>query len=285
MRTIVHLSDLHFGAEDPTLVDALVADVAAQAPSVVVVSGDLTQRARPEQFQAARAFLDRLPHPQVVVPGNHDIPLYDAVRRFLFPLHRWRRFITTEAYPSYDDPEVHVLGLNTARSAAWKEGRVSHRQVAEIHRRWGTATPGFKVLVTHHPFVPGAPGLHGSLVGRAPLALQALELVGADLLLSGHRHVGAQADVRHHHVRIKRSILVAEAGTATSARRRGEPNGYNVIRVAPPALAIEVRAWDDRSFAMVRTTRFHKSGDAWAPDVLPLTSSTEAAGEAALGKR
>src|SRR5688572_9270720 len=116
MRTIAHISDLHFGRIDEAIVEGLVADIAARSPSLVVVSGDLTQRARAWQYRQGAELLERLPKPQLVVPGNHDIPLYDVVRRFLFPLQRYSSYITRDLAPVYRDHELFVMGLNTARS-------------------------------------------------------------------------------------------------------------------------------------------------------------------------
>ena len=116
MRTLVHLSDLHFGRVDPALLSPLRALVEHLEPDVVVVSGDLTQRARSAQFQQARVFLDSLPGPQIVVPGNHDVPLYNVFSRFLTPLVKYRRHVTDDLSPEYVDEEIAVLGINTARS-------------------------------------------------------------------------------------------------------------------------------------------------------------------------
>src|SRR5438128_266924 len=129
MKKIVHLSDLHFGRVDAALVEPLVRAVAGAAPDLIVVSGDLTQRARSSQFREARAFLGRLPRPQVVVPGNHDVPLYDVVERFRRPLEKFRRHITDDLEPFYEDDEMVVAGVNTARSLTRKYGRVNSRQV------------------------------------------------------------------------------------------------------------------------------------------------------------
>src|SRR5271166_2836489 len=132
MRTIAHLSDLHFGRHDAAVAEALVADLAALRPDLVVISGDLTQRARRGEFAAARAFLDRLPAPFIAVPGNHDVPLYDLVRRTFRPLHRFARYITDLSHPFFADAEIAVLGINTARSMAISSGRISHDQMQAI---------------------------------------------------------------------------------------------------------------------------------------------------------
>ncbi|MGZ8212786.1 MAG: metallophosphoesterase family protein, partial [Burkholderiales bacterium] len=129
MRTLVHLSDLHFGRVNEAVLGPLARRIGAIAPDVVVVSGDLTQRARKRQFRAARAFLDTLPTPQIVVPGNHDIPLDTVVARFLTPLRNYRRYIGNDLEPGFVDHQIAVVGVNTARSLTFKGGRINEDQV------------------------------------------------------------------------------------------------------------------------------------------------------------
>ena len=264
MRTIAHVSDLHVGREDPRVVEAALEDLAIHRPELVVVSGDLTQRARRVQFQAARAFLDRFPAPVLVVPGNHDIPLFDLARRFFRPLARYRTLVTPDLDPLFHDEEMAVLGVNTARSNVWKSGRLSHEQIEGIRARLSPLPPRiFKVLVTHHPFIPppGTPARR--VLGRGLQALQVAEACGVDLLLAGHLHVGFSGDVRAHHLSIRRSILVVQAGTATSLRVRGEPNTYNVITVERAALSLAVRGWDGARFAPLTAVRYVKREEEW----------------------
>src|SRR4051812_41563007 len=161
MRTIAHLSDIHFGATDPTVVDGIVADVNAEPPSLVVMSGDFTQRARGSQYQEATAFLRRLPQPQLVVPGNHDIPLFDVVSRFLWPLRNYHKYVTKDVRPVYQDDELLVVGINPARSFTWthngfwKDGRISEERLLDIKlRACDLPDTVFKVVVTHPPFIP-----------------------------------------------------------------------------------------------------------------------------------
>ena len=115
MRTLVHLSDLHFGRVDPRVVPPLVETIRTIAPDLIAVSGDFTQRARRRQFVQARAFLQQLPYPRLVVPGNHDVPLYNLAARFVRPLAGYRRFIEPDLEPVFVDEEMHVIGLNSAR--------------------------------------------------------------------------------------------------------------------------------------------------------------------------
>src|SRR5687768_14836651 len=132
MRTIAHLSDLHFGAADPQVVEALLLSVTAVSPDLVVISGDLTQRARRRQFVQARAFLEALPKPQIVVPGNHDVPLYNIWSRFVRPLGGFRRYISADVHPVYVDDEVAVFGADTTRSFTIEDGGLSRADVAVL---------------------------------------------------------------------------------------------------------------------------------------------------------
>lgn len=269
MNRLAHISDLHFGAESPEIVEGLLVDLAEFEPSLVVVSGDLTQRARRAEFAKARAFLDRIPFPRLVVPGNHDIPLFDVLNRFLRPLARFRRYIAEDVDPFFASETLAVLGVNTARSDTWKEGRISTTQIDGMRRRFGALPPHVvKVLVTHHPFVP-PPGASPPLVGRAAEALYAAEACGVDLVLSGHLHVGYTGDVRAYHAHVGRGLLVAQAGTATSHRLRDEVNSYNRLELSPQRLGFVRRAWNGRAFHEARRVGYVKSGADWTPEATP----------------
>jgi len=264
MRTIAHISDLHFGRIDLRVCEALLADLESLAPSLVAVSGDLTQRARRREFAAARAFLARLSAPTLCVPGNHDVPLYDVMRRFASPLARYRRYITSDLSPLYLDDEMAVLGINTARSLTFSGGRISVEQIAHAKRHLCAIAPDrVKAVVTHHQFLaaPGDPT--PDLVGRAPDALRALEACGVELLLAGHAHVAYTGDVRSAHVAVQRSILVVQAGTATSTRTRSEANSYNVVTVDDGHVSVLVREWAGAAFVDARRTDFVRRGHEW----------------------
>jgi 3',5'-cyclic AMP phosphodiesterase CpdA len=270
MTTLVHISDLHFGAESPEIVESLLEDILSVEPSLVAVSGDLTQRARRKEFVAARRFLDRMPFPMLVVPGNHDIPLFDIVRRFARPLARFRRYIDEDVDPFFSTEGMAVLGMNTARSDTWKDGRVSAAQIDDLRLKLGPLPPHVvKVLVTHHPFLPPPGDPSPPLVGRAAEALEAAEACGVDLMLAGHLHRGYTGDIRTHHVGIRRAILVAQAGTATSHRVRNEANSYNVIRISSQRLGFSLRVWGGKGFQEARFVEYLKSGSDWRPAVGP----------------
>src|SRR5215216_6107299 len=125
MKTILHFSDIHFGGgQAPNWAEAILAEVDAIKPTLVVVSGDLTQRARTAQFREARAFLDRINAPLIVVPGNHDVPLWNVFNRFMAPLEKYRRWITDKLNPVYEDDALFVMGIDTTRSFTIKGGRI-----------------------------------------------------------------------------------------------------------------------------------------------------------------
>jgi 3',5'-cyclic AMP phosphodiesterase CpdA len=278
MKTIAHLSDLHFGTEVPEVAEALVADVRARAPTLVIVSGDLTQRARSAQFIAARDYLARLPQPQLVIPGNHDVPLYDVLRRFLSPLKRYCRFISSTLDPTFVDEEIIAVGLNTARSFTWKNGRISVEQIAALQGRLDEGGRRVKVVVTHHPFLPPPGDVGIDLVGRATRAMTVLDACNVDLLLAGHLHQGYAGDIRTHYPAARRAMIAVQAGTAISRRmRHGEANAYNLLTVERTLITIEVRAWNGRDFAPLRHTVYDRAADGWHPrgDVDPGTVRKE----------
>jgi 3',5'-cyclic AMP phosphodiesterase CpdA len=245
MRTLVHLSDLHFGRVDERLLQPLIAAVERIAPNLLVVSGDLTQRARTQQFKQARAFLDALPAPRLVVPGNHDVPFYNVLARMLHPLDKYQRYVAKDLEPFFGDEEIAVVGINSARSLAIKNGRINRQQLAQVRARLAhlpdTVT---RVVVTHHPVdLPhGAAG--EDLVGRAGLAMETFADCRVDLLLSGHLHHGDIGNTATRYPIKGHSALVIHAGTATSTRRRGEVNSFNVVRVNRPEVAVERWVWD-----------------------------------------
>ncbi|MBC8031243.1 MAG: metallophosphoesterase [Pyrinomonadaceae bacterium] len=266
MRTIVHLSDLHFGRVDLTVVEPLIETITKIKPDLVAVSGDLTQRARSRQFQEARAFLDRLPKPQVIVPGNHDVPLHNVFARFLEPLTKYRRYISDDLWPFHADNEIAVLGVNTARSLTIKGGRVNANQVALMRDRFCDLDPKLvKILVTHHPFDLPEGHDEKQLVGRARMAMETLAGCGADVFLAGHLHVSHTSHSATRYQIKGHSALVIQAGTATSTRGRGEANSFNLIHVDRPRITVERLEWkaERKEFVLAMTEHFDHTPDGW----------------------
>jgi 3',5'-cyclic AMP phosphodiesterase CpdA len=266
MRTLVHLSDLHFGRIDYSVLEPLRATVVGIKPDVVVVSGDLTQRARSHQFKEAREFLDTLPSPQIIVPGNHDVPLHNVFARFLEPLDKYKEYITDDLEPFYADEELAILGINTARSFTIKDGRVNEKQIEAIRERLCPYPDEIvKIIVTHHPFDLPEGHHEDDLVDRAQLAMEAIAKCGADVLLAGHLHI---SHTGHSSARYKvagHSALIVSAGTATSTRGRGETNSFNLLRVKHPFINVERLSWQPEraAFAPSSSEHFKHSPDGW----------------------
>ena len=270
MRTLVHLSDLHFGRIDLDGVGPLRDAILAARPDLIAISGDFTQRATREQFEAARAFLDSLEPPKLLVPGNHDVPLWNVAARFLTPLSRYRRYISPELEPEYEDEEMMVLGVNTARSWAWGEGRINARQVGRVVRRLAAVPASrVRVIVTHHPFdLP--PGVaEARLLGRAAMAMQTLAGANADLFLSGHLHLSHASQSAERYRIEGHSALIVQAGTV-SLRGRGEQPSFNVLHVARPEIRLSRQVWDParRQFAGTEPAVYRHTDAGWVgPDL------------------
>jgi 3',5'-cyclic AMP phosphodiesterase CpdA len=239
MRVVAHLSDLHFGQVHRAALEPLRRRLVELAPHLVVVSGDLTQRARAGQFREARAFLDGLPEPQVVVPGNHDLPLYNVLARFVAPLGTYRRIVDDEVEPGYVDDEIAVIGVNTARALSFKAGRVSAAQLERARREFATlGASRTKLLVAHH-------------------SCKALNECGADVVLCGHAH----------RTRVEAGpALAVEAGTATSHRTREEPNGFNLLRIRPGGIAVEHYLFRGGNFLRAGGESFARGPEGWKRD-------------------
>jgi 3',5'-cyclic AMP phosphodiesterase CpdA len=266
VRTLVHLSDLHFGRIDTTTLDPLRSAVHAAKPDLVAISGDFTQRARRREFAAARDFLDSIEPPKLVVPGNHDVPYWTSIgRRFFQPLDRYREFISDDLEPEYEDDEMIVVGVNTARSLANGGGRISARQVDRVVTRLaGLPEEIIRVVVTHHPFdLP--PGVREyRLLGRARMAMARLSAASADLFLSGHLHL-SHASLATDRYRIAgHSGLIVQAGTV-STRSRGEQPSFNLLRIARPDITLTKYVWnaEDGGFRASDWGRYRRAEDGW----------------------
>jgi 3',5'-cyclic AMP phosphodiesterase CpdA len=264
MKKIAQISDLHFSTEDLLVTEGLIKELNAISPDVIAISGDLTQRARTNQFLLVRAFLEKLKAPKIIIPGNHDIPLFDLIRRFIAPLNRYKRLITSDMNPLYEDDEIAVLGINTARSLTWKEGRISVKQIKDMEKvLCRISNDKLKIIVTHHPFIPppGSPGI--KIVGRSVSALRVIDECHVDLLLAGHLHQGYSGDVRPYYPSAEHSVISVQAGTAISNRRRNEPNAYNLISVDKGSIIIEIKKWDGNKFYSSIATSYKLINKEW----------------------
>jgi 3',5'-cyclic AMP phosphodiesterase CpdA len=273
MARIAHLSDIHFGANDPKIVAATEAWLQRRQPDLVIISGDFTQRARVEQFREAAAYVNRLRaagHKVLAVPGNHDVPLYDVFTRFAAPLHRYKNYISSDLCPWYEDREVAVLGINTARSLTIKDGRINHEQIAIMRERFARVDARkTRILVTHHPLFAMPIGKGGELseaVGRHDDAVRGACEAGVHLALAGHFH-RTYAESARRMAEKAGTALVIQAGTTSTRLRNDEPQSFNWLHVERnDELALQVIAWDGASFQEGDTVRFHRDGEGWHSD-------------------
>lgn len=258
---LVHLSDLHFGHHDDAVVETLAAEIRSQTPDLVVVSGDFTQIGSRKEFERARAFLDTLPAPVLAVPGNHDVPERNLIKRFTNPYGHYRRYIDADLEPFTVMDGVAIAGLKTSRRARWglnwSDGTISRGQLERLEERFARHPEArCRVVVAHHPLMhPEEPmARFQRLVKRADKALEVFARIGVRLVLSGHFHLSY---VRRHEAagEVKEAapvgpryaatapILVAQASSTTSTRLRGEPNAYNIIDFRDGEIVIAVREW------------------------------------------
>ena len=250
MSVLLQVSDPHFGTEQAPVVEALVAFAARQRPDVVVLSGDITQRARPAEFRAARAFADRLGAPVLAIPGNHDIPLLALGARVFDPHGRQRAAFGDTLEPEFESAEWRVLCVNTTRAWRHKNGEVSAAQVERVAARLeqaGAAAAGatqLRVVVVHQPIeVTRDDDVHDRLRGHR-LALTRWAAAGADIVMGGHIHLPYVIALRDG---LARPLWVVQAGTAVSSRlREGVPNSVNLLRREPGAAVgpCAIEQWD-----------------------------------------
>jgi 3',5'-cyclic AMP phosphodiesterase CpdA len=265
MRRIAHISDLHFGRHDPVVAEGLLAALASAAPDVVAVTGDLTQRAHRHEFAAARAFLDRIAAPTLVIPGNHDVPLYNLLDRWLRPHARFAALVGPDCCPRFVDAEIVVLGLNTASRRL--DGGGGHARPAHIDAiRAGFADVPehrFRILLTHHPLLDPSDGAEIAATRDARPVLDAIAAAGVDLLLAGHHHRPFSAEGAIDYLDVKRSLLIVQAGTAISTRLRGGPNSFNLIELAGADVTCAPWLWRDGAFHAASPTRFVRVDRRW----------------------
>jgi 3',5'-cyclic AMP phosphodiesterase CpdA len=233
MTVLLQLSDPHFGTERPAVVEALVQLTHELAPGIVVLSGDITQRARRSQFRAARTLVDRLGVATVLaIPGNHDIPLFNLVDRLLRPYANHRRCFGPDLEPSVDTDDLLVVCVDTTRRYRHKDGEVSRAQVERVAQRLGRAGPQqLRIVVTHQPVaVTRVEDEHNLLHGREA-AVRRWADAGADLVLAGHIHLPFVVALHERFAALPRKLWAVQAGTACSRRlRRGADNSVNVVR-------------------------------------------------------
>jgi 3',5'-cyclic AMP phosphodiesterase CpdA len=270
---ILHISDLHFGPPFvPEVAEALL-DVAAKLTvDAVVVSGDLTQRATRGQFEEAARYLERLPAvPKMVIPGNHDVPLYNVIQRFTNPLQRYREIISEELNPVLELPHAILVGLDTtAPRTAISNGRISSWQLEQCAQVLSRSDPAkARIVVAHHHFAPAPDYLEDSSMPKAKRAIERFVELEVDLILGGHLHrayIGNTLDFFPGDRR-DRGIVIAQSGTSTSRRGRGreeEKNTFNLVHVNRRSIVVtHYLYFHDTGFVELSTHQFFRPNVEW----------------------
>lgn len=258
---LIHLSDLHFGHHDDDVVASMAAEIRARRPDHIVVSGDFTQIGSKREFEKAEEFIGSLPAPVFAVPGNHDIPERNLIKRFINPYGHYKRHISDNLEPFEVIDGVALAGLRTSRRANWglnwSDGAIGRDQLKALEARFAEVPPDtVKIVVAHHPLMHPEQEMERfqRRVRRADLALETFARIGVKLVLSGHFHMSYVR--RHDHAgevgeaaplgpreSAAAPILVCQAASTTSTRLRGHPNAYNLIDIANREIEISVREW------------------------------------------
>jgi 3',5'-cyclic AMP phosphodiesterase CpdA len=260
VRRILHISDVHFGPKHlGARATALLALAEASRPDFIALSGDLTQRAKPLQFQNARSFVERLPAPTLVVPGNHDVPLYRFWERAFAPFWAYKKHFSEELEPTWEDEKLYVVGVNTAHNWTLTGGRIPLARLEAVCEELECVPPEkTKIVVAHHHMIPPPRFGSQSVLGNAYEAVRAFAEVGVELVLSGHQHQTYIASSEEFYPSGQSPVIVLHAGTSTSSRGRGvetNTNSFNWIEVEDATFRVSHLRWDDGAGEFVEGSR------------------------------
>jgi 3',5'-cyclic AMP phosphodiesterase CpdA len=250
MKKIVHFSDIHFGTEVESACEAFITDINRECPDLVVMSGDVTQRGRTKEYKTAKQFLSRVRFPMVVIPGNHDLPAWNPLKRFFGASSRFQKYISSDMFPFYRDKKIAVLGVNTSRALRWSSGSISAAQVNRIREKF-LALPSnlIKVVVLHHNIMPSR-GKHGErLLGHAKDFFLGVRDCGIDIVLTGHLH-DSYTNVLSKDTTFGKPLIVSQAGTAVSRRVRNGFNEYNLVHIGDRQVQISIKRLREGNFVV-----------------------------------
>ena len=261
MSVIAHISDVHFGRDVSAVMEGLLSSLQALQPDLIILSGDLTQRAQDDEYAAGVAFLQRLPAPYFIIPGNHDMSATNPIERFFYTWDKWQKYIGLELEPVLHTDHFMAVGINTAQRMApyldWSRGRITPKQIARVQQHFHYyPDDNLRIVVAHHPFWLPPEHVDRHVVENAEQALTAFQDCGVDLVLSGHIHLA------YYH--LTHGVIVSHAGTSFSDRLlEGQPNSFNVIRGDREQLAVDLMEWRDAAFTCVHTQQFRHRADGW----------------------
>ncbi|MCX7625753.1 MAG: metallophosphoesterase [Candidatus Sumerlaeaceae bacterium] len=273
-RRILHCSDIHVGRRfDPEPAEKLVEFARNLRPDAIVVTGDLTMRARRSQFRRVRAMLQRLPHPLIVIPGNHDIPLYNLPMRLFAPFRNYARYIADLDDGTLDLGVCAVWAVNTVCPYMHQKGwfREEDMRALEIWSQ-SLAPDTWRIVVVHQHFANTPDNPRPGIYFRAAYCLRRLAQAGVHLVLHGHVHQSGVFLGREFFPQLEEPIVVAAAGTVSSGRTRGNDRIYqfNLLTCSRNTLEIEVWNWNTQSRTfeagpkrLFEKEMFMKRGSSW----------------------
>lgn len=253
---IIHISDLHFGMHNPEIIEPFFEDIALLKPEMIIISGDLTQRARPEQFQQLSGFLQRLPVPQLIVPGNHDIPIYNLFSRFINPFKRYTDYISPQLEVSFSNHEVNILGVNSVTPYRMKDGALSHKTLELIKNYFSADTEQLNILFFHHNLKYFS-GMHHPL-NNAEELIQYLKECPIHLVCTGHLHY-ANLQIFNKNQGL-RCVLV-HAGSAFCQRTANGKNSFYFINTDRLRCSIDWRVFANQGFLSHQIDTFDFTAD------------------------
>ena len=265
MIRILHLSDPHFGAADPEIAASFLARAAEMAPDSTILSGDLTMRARRDELSRARDFVEALPQPRLVIPGNHDIPLMNQpFDRFFRSFSRYQEFINPVLEPEWSADGIHIVSLNSTRPFGfhpdWSEGRLSMQQLAQMEAQFANGPAGqCRLLVLHHPLLELE--IRGRQVVK-PLKklLESIERARVDVVLCGHFH---RSQILAIGLTDHWRAVISQAPTVCSTRLQGEPQGFHEITWDRDLLHVVQHVFEGGKFLPMSDHAFVRRDAGW----------------------
>lgn len=268
MSVLVHMSDLHFGTENVAVMVDLQRLISSIRPQCIVLTGDITQRARRSEFDAAKAFCASLSCPVVAIPGNHDIPLFNLLARVFWPYGGYKRAFGDELEPEWESDDLRIIGVNSTTPRRHKDGELDDAAIRRTcDRLHAGGSSKLQIVALHHPLHVITEADRVNLVHGHQAALHAFADAGADLVLGGHIHLAYVRSLLAHIPTLSRELWVVQSGTAISHRVRGtQANSIHVIRAVgsyvdhgSKVTACTVEQWDhaasEAKFVQVGTTR------------------------------
>ena len=255
--TLVHISDPHFGTENPKIADRLIEEIHEINPSVVIVSGDLTQRAFKKQFAKAKKFLDRINFPKVIIPGNHDIPLFNIFQRFINPYKNYKEYISAEQYPEFNSENISLVGVNSCSPFRSQSGRIKDYDIGYLREHFSKENPEkIRGVVIHHNIFPFEEIKGSSALVNADKFLAAMNKCGVDIIFAGHLHKSLAHT--YNEAGIENNVLVLQAGTCISRRLREEDNTYLVVKTNKEEINVNFRIYNGSGYEVTNTRKFQR---------------------------